>query len=222
MRCACSSRKRSRSSPPPVRASCTRPEDVSEGWQPDAYLGEIRAEIPLYDELQEEAVQATAGRTVSSLLELGVGTGETAKRLLALHSEATLVGVDGNDAMLTAAQALLPDARVDLRLRQLEDALPEGRFDLVVSVLAVHHLRGTGKAELFGRIAEALEPGGLFVLADVVVPERPEEAIVPVEEGFDFPDRLPDQLEWLRAAGFEPEVTWSRQDLAVVRAGFSA
>ena len=195
---------------------------MSEGWRPDSYLGEIRAEIPLYDELQEQAVQATAGRPVTSMLELGVGTGETAKRLLALHPEATLVGVDGNDAMLTAAQALLPDTRVDLRLRQLEDPLPEGSFDLVVSVLAVHHLRGDGKAELFGRIAEALEPGGLFVLADIVVPERPEDAVVPVEEGFDFPDRLPDQLDWLRATGLEPEVVWSRQDLAVVRAGLSA
>jgi tRNA (cmo5U34)-methyltransferase len=195
---------------------------VSEGWRPEAYLGEIRAEIPLYDELQERAVQATAGRTVTSMLELGVGTGETAKRLLALHPEATLVGVDGNDAMLTAAQALLPETRVDLHLRQLEDSLPEGSFDLVVSVLAVHHLRGEGKAELFGRVAETLEPGGLFVLADVVVPERQEDAIVPVEEGFDFPDRLPDQLEWLRTAGLEPEVVWSRQDLAVVRAERSA
>jgi tRNA (cmo5U34)-methyltransferase len=36
---------------------------------------------------------------------------------------------------------------------RLEDALPVGNIDLVVSALAVHHLDGAGKADLFARIA---------------------------------------------------------------------
>ena len=191
---------------------------MSEGWRPDEYLDEIRAEIPRYDELQEHAVEAARGVDVHHALELGVGTGETAKRMLELHPAARLVGIDGNEAMLGAAKAALPADRVDLRLARLEDALPAGRFDLVYSVLAVHHLRGAGKAAVFGRIAAALEPRGRFVLADVVVPERPEDAVIPIEEGFDFPDTLADQLAWLGEAGFSVTVVWSRQDLAVVRA----
>jgi tRNA (cmo5U34)-methyltransferase len=194
---------------------------VTEGWQPDSYLDEIRAEIPSYDELQERAVEATRGDGVRSILELGVGTGETARRVLELHPGATLVGVDGSDAMLSAAQARLPEERVELRHRDLEDALPEGSYDLVVSVLAVHHLRADGKADLFRRVADALAPGGRFVLADVVVPERPDDAVIPIEEGFDFPDPLEDQLSWLGAAGFATTVVWGRQDLAVVRADLS-
>ena len=108
--------------------------------------------------------------------------------------------------------------RADLRLARLEDPPPAGRFDLVYSVLAVHHLRGAEKAALFGRIAAALEPGGRFVLADVVVPERPEDAVVPIEEGFDFPDQLPEQLAWLSEAGFSATAVWSWKDLAVVQA----
>ncbi len=191
---------------------------MSEGWRPDSYLDEIRAEVPRYDELQERVVEATRGLRVRTALELGVGTGETAKRLLDLHPDAMLVGVDGSDEMLTAARASLPDERVDLRLRQLEDALPEGSFDLVVSVLAVHHLRADAKADLFRRIAGALAPGGRFVLGDVVVPEQPEDAVVPIEEGFDFPDPLSEQVAWLSEVGFAATVVWSRQDLAVVRA----
>jgi tRNA (cmo5U34)-methyltransferase len=191
---------------------------VSEGWRPDAYLDEIRAEIPRYDELQERAVEATRGVEVRSALELGVGTGETAKRVLAVHPAAKLVGIDGNEAMLASAKATLPMERAVLRLARLEDPPPPGRFDLVYSVLAVHHLRGAEKAALFGRIAVALEPGGRFVLADVVVPERPEDAVVPIEEGFDFPDQLPEQLAWLSEAGFSATAVWSWKDLAVVRA----
>jgi tRNA (cmo5U34)-methyltransferase len=191
---------------------------VSEGWRPDAYLDEIRAEIPRYDELQERAAEATRGVEVRSALELGIGTGETAKRVLAVHPAARLVGIDGNEAMLAAARDALPGEHAELRLARLEDPLPAGRFELIYSVLAVHHLRGVGKAELFGRIAAALEPGGRFVLADVVIPGRPEDAVVPIEEGFDFPDALPEQLAWLGEAGFSTTVVWSWKDLAVVQA----
>jgi tRNA (cmo5U34)-methyltransferase len=191
---------------------------VSEVWRPDAYLDEIRAEIPQYDELQERAVEATRGLEVRDALELGVGTGETAKRVLAAHPEARLVGIDGSEAMLAAARVALSGERAELTLARLEDPLPAGRFDLVYSVLAVHHLRGDGKAALFARIAAALERGGRFVLADVIVPENPEDAVVPIEEGFDFPDPLPEQLAWLTETGLSTTVVWSRQDLAVVRA----
>ena len=91
-----------------------------------------------------------------------------------------------------------------------------GPFDLVLSTLAVHHLDAAGKADLFERVAAVLVPGGRFVLADVVVPERPEEAVIPCTPGYDLPDLVPDQLEWLREAGLEPRVAWERRDLAVL------
>jgi tRNA (cmo5U34)-methyltransferase len=183
---------------------------------PEGYLESMLAEIPGYEELQEETALATEGLRATRILELGVGTGETARRVLARHPGAHLTGIDVSEEMLEEARRRLPDA--DLRVARLEDPLPEGPFDLVVSTLAVHHLDAAGKADLFRRAAEALAPGGRFVLADVVVPERPEEAVIPCTPGFDLPDPVPDQLEWLRAAGLEPRVTWSRRDLAVLAA----
>ena len=67
------------------------------------------------------------------------------------------VGIDASEAMLGRARERLPDA--DLRLQRLEDELPSGPFDLVVSALAVHHLDGAGKRELFARVARVLRPG---------------------------------------------------------------
>ena len=50
-------------------------------WDPDTYLPEMFAAIPGYEELQD-AVAAAVPRA-ETVLELGVGTGETALRILA-------------------------------------------------------------------------------------------------------------------------------------------
>jgi tRNA (cmo5U34)-methyltransferase len=118
--------------------------------------------------------------------------------------------------MLVAARSTLPGDRVDLRVGAIEDPLPEGPFDLVASALCVHHLTGSEKADLFARVFSALRPGGRFVLADVVVPVDPSQAITPLTPGFDRPSPLSDQLRWLAEAGFDARVSWADGDLAVV------
>jgi tRNA (cmo5U34)-methyltransferase len=184
-------------------------------WDPETYLANMLAEVPAYQELQEQAAAATDGE-VRTILELGVGTGETARHVLARHPDAKLVAVDSSAEMLERAREVLPDA--DLLQARLEDPLPEGPFDLVVSALAVHHLDGPGKQDLFKRIAAVLTPGGRFVLADVVVPEREEDVVTPIDWEYDLPDRVDDQLDWLREAGLDAETVWTDKDLAVLRA----
>jgi tRNA (cmo5U34)-methyltransferase len=182
-------------------------------FDPSTYLENMRADIPVFDELQAETARATEGIAAEDILELGLGTGMTAKRVLAVHPRAQLVGIDESEAMLAEA-----DVAGDLRVSRLEDPLPEGPFDLVVSCLVIHHLDADGKRDLFRRIAAVLKPGGRFVLADVVVPKREDDAVTPTTPGFDRPDPLDAQLEWLREAGFAPETMWAWKDLAVVRA----
>jgi tRNA (cmo5U34)-methyltransferase len=185
-------------------------------WNPDTYLAEMAAEIPGYEELQEAVVGAAAEGRATHVLELGSGTGETALRVRAEHPEATWVGIDASEAMLARARERLPDA--DLRLQRLEDELPAGPFDLVVSALAVHHLDAPGKQDLFSRITSVLQPGGSFVLGDVVVPPPGQEGPIYIDWEMDKPDSVEDQLAWLRAAGFEAEASGVRVDLAVFRA----
>jgi tRNA (cmo5U34)-methyltransferase len=185
-------------------------------WDPDLYPEGIRAEIESYDLLQDVVAKATLGIEARSVLELGVGTGETAGRVRALHPDASWTGVDASEAMLRHARRALPDAQ--LRRQRLEDPLPEGPFDLVVSALAVHHLDAGGKRELFRRVGQVLRPEGWFVLGDVVVPERPEDALIEIDWVTDLPDSAANQLEWLSDAGFEAELVWSHRDLAVIKA----
>jgi tRNA (cmo5U34)-methyltransferase len=185
-------------------------------WDPATYLDNMLREVPAYPELQEQTAAAIAGIDASDILELGIGTGETTRRVLARHPNARLVAVDSSVEMLGRARAAFPDA--DLRVGRLEDPLPPGPFDLVVSALAVHHLDGRAKHDLFRRVASVIRPGGRFVLADVVVPEREEDVVTPIDCVMDLPDRVDDQLEWLRRAGLDAETVWSYRDLAVLRA----
>jgi tRNA (cmo5U34)-methyltransferase len=186
-------------------------------FTPDHYLEDMRVELLCYDELQEQTAAACAGVAANRILELGTGTGETTRRVLADHPQARLVGVDESPPMLARAETVLPADNVEtLIAARLQDPLPAGPFELVFTALVVHHLDAGGKRDLFRRVRAVLAPGGRFVLTDVVVPERAEDAVTPLEDGYDLPDRLDDQLAWLEEAGFRVNVTWAWKDCAVV------
>jgi tRNA (cmo5U34)-methyltransferase len=181
-------------------------------WDPDTYVKIVRDEVPDYDRVQDELARATEGVEARRVLELGTGTGVTSRRVLERHPGAELTGVDSSEHMLAVAD--LPGA--DLRLQDLREELPEGPFDLVFSALAIHHLDGPGKADLFARVAAALAPGGRFVMADVIVPEDPADVVTPLDAGFDLPDTVADLLAWLGDAGLRARVSWQARDLAVL------
>jgi tRNA (cmo5U34)-methyltransferase len=178
----------------------------------------MREEVPAYGRLQEVVADACEGLEVTTVLDLGTGTGETLVQVLARHPGSRAVGIDESAGMLGAAAARLQGQAVELRVADLSDPLPAGPYDLVVSALAVHHLAGPDKAALFRRVAGALRPGGRFVLGDVVIPEDPAEAVVPLSDDFDRPSTLADQLAWLADAGFDATAVWTEHDLVVVRA----
>ena len=184
-------------------------------FHPDEYIALMESELPDYYRLQDAAAEAT-GSGCARLLELGTGTGESALRVLPRHPGAVLTGIDASADMLAVARERLPGA--DLRVSRLEDPLPDGPFDLVFSVLAIHHLDGSGKADLFRRVATVLEAGGRFVIGDVVVPEDPADATTPLSPDFDLPSRVDEQLVWLSDAGFDAAPVWASGDLAVISA----
>lgn len=220
-----------------VRAGAVSEEQLSElldgqyHFNPATYEDMIREDLPEYGRLQDELVASSAG-PARRILDLGTGTGETAARLLAAHPDATLVGIDESEAMLSVARARLGAgggpgageldaagsgaARAELVVARLQNPLPSGPFDLVASALCVHHLTGEEKAELFLRIRDVLSEGGRFVLADVVIPGDPAGITAALTPGYDKPSTVVEQLEWLAAAGFDARVRWESGDLAVI------
>lgn len=192
-------------------------------FDPASYLDLMREEVPAYERLQEAVAAATDGIDVTRILDLGTGTGVTLAAVLARHPGAIAIGIDESAAMLEAAAATLgsggsPDRGAELQVANFADPLPSGPFELIVSALAVHHLDGAGKADLFRRVAAVVGPPGRFVLGDVVVPEDPADAETPISDDYDRPSSVADQLCWLDEAGFDAAVVWSERDLAVLRA----
>ena len=188
-------------------------------FSPDTYLDEIRREVPDYDTLQQEVGEASAIDGVERILDLGAGTGVTSLAVLARHPAASLCLVDENAEMLAVAKTQIPADRLGtVEVGDLRDDLPRGPIDLVVSALAVHHLDSAEKRALFDRVRDRLRPAGRFVLADVVVPDDPANAVTPLTPGYDKPDRAHDLVDWLSASGFAPAITWRAKDLVVIAA----
>lgn len=179
-----------------------------------AYLEVIRKELPEYDALQDEVVRATDGLVVRRILDLGVGTGETSRRLLLAHPEATVTAIDSDPDLLAIARDQLRD-RADLRLAELYEPLPHGPFDLIVTALSVHALRPVDRSRLFQRAFRALRNHGRLIVADAITPGIELPGGLPLDGR--APDRLETLVDRIREAGFStPRTTWSGHELAVV------
>lgn len=172
--------------------------------QPETYQERIRGAIPRYDELQDAAVAAIPFEPVA-VLELGAGTGETTRRLLAAYPDAYVTALDASPEMVFRAREL----GIVVQLARMEDPLPDGPWDLVISVLAVHSINDELKRDLFRRVRQHARS---VVIGDVV---KADPQTTPLEEDVDFPATAEQLAEWC-----EGEVVWSADDLAVVRASY--
>jgi tRNA (cmo5U34)-methyltransferase len=125
--------------------------------------------VPSFDAFYETAVSALdlAARPLERVLDLGAGTGLLSAGIAAAHPAVRLTLLDGAPAMLEQAKRLLGD-RASTICADLEDPLPAGPWDAVVSALAIHHVADPAKRDLLGRVHAALTPGGLFVNAEQV------------------------------------------------------
>lgn len=157
-------------------------------WTPGEYLERIRSQIPRYDELQEQSVAAIPF-SPERVLELGMGTGETTRRLIEAYPDAWVVGLDASPDMVFRARQTYDD----VQLARMEDPLPDGPWDLVISVLSTGDLTEDQLQALFRRVREHSRS---LVIGDVFEP-----------------DQLQNLLDW--SSG---EVTWQADGLAVIRA----
>jgi tRNA (cmo5U34)-methyltransferase len=157
-------------------------------WTPEVYLERIRAEIPGYDDLQDQAVAAIPFAP-ERVLELGMGTGETTRRLIETHPEAWVIGLDSSPDMVFRARKSYDD----VQLARMEDPLPDGPWDLVISVLSVNQLDDDQRQNLCRQVKRQARS---LVIGDVFVGSQ-----------------LSDLVDWCGG-----EIAWQQGDLAVVRA----
>lgn len=131
--------------------------------------------IPPFDRFYGTAVEALdlGQKPPSRVLDLAAGTGLLAEQILNTHPNARLTLLDGSPAMLEQARARLGQ-QASYMTGELKDPLPPGKWDAIVSALAIHHLEDDDKRDLYLRIRQALSPGGMFVNAEQVAGPTPE------------------------------------------------
>jgi tRNA (cmo5U34)-methyltransferase len=159
-------------------------------WTPEVYLERIRAQIPRYDELQEQAIAAIPFAP-ERVLELGMGTGETTRRLIGAYPDAWVVGLDASPDMVFRARQTYDD----VQLARMEDPLPDGPWDLVISVLSTGDLTDDQLQALCRRVREHSRS---LVMGDLFESQK-----------------LKALLDW--SGG---KVTWQIDDLAVIQATY--
>jgi tRNA (cmo5U34)-methyltransferase len=170
-----------------------------------AYLASVRSQVPNYDALQSAAIEAIPFAP-DKVLELGIGTGHTSARLLQRFPDAKITGLDRDPTMVFRAREQISD----VKLARMEDPLPDGPWDLVISVLSVHRISDEQKRTLFRRVREQSKA---LVIGDfVALPSGEGETEVP---GMAYPDTAEQLAEW--SGG---ELKWASDDLVVIAADY--
>ena len=204
------------------------------------YDARIRTFIPWYDEMLDAAAAALNAldrRRRPLIVDLGIGSGALAARLLAVRPAAKVVGDDNDDGMLALARKRLGRAVATLSGDFLRAAVP--RCDVVTASFALHHVpTRRRKAALYARCHAALRPGGLLVNADCCLASSGRleafnrdrwlahlqrrysraraSAFLRAWAREDFYFRLDDEIRLLQAAGFTVDVPWRRDSFAVI------
>jgi tRNA (cmo5U34)-methyltransferase len=111
----------------------------------------------------------------TTLVELCCGEGLLAEALLRRFPAAQLIAFDGSPLMLENARSRLQAFGDHFRPVQFDLAAKEWRSPAVqaaaiLSSLAIHHLTGLEKQNLYGDLYRMLAPGGILGIADLILP----------------------------------------------------
>jgi tRNA (cmo5U34)-methyltransferase len=109
-------------------------------------------------------------------VELASGEGMLADALLRSFSRASVAALDGSLSMREATARRLAAYGTRAAVHDFNlaasDWYPQlDGADCVLSSLCIHHLTGSEKQELFGEVVSRLSPRGVFLIADLILPQ---------------------------------------------------
>ncbi|BCJ40993.1 methyltransferase [Actinoplanes ianthinogenes] len=143
------------------------------GWRTtwDAMMLGFVPGLPALERLIATAVEAVRGAPPTRVLDLGGGPGLLAERMSRRWPDATVTLLDLDPVLLELARAGLPSAigvvRADLTSPAWPAATGTG-YDLITAVMTVHYLAPEAIRALYAAARDALAPGGLLVVADLM------------------------------------------------------
>lgn len=131
--------------------------------------------IPDYDLFQQTLVDALPFSSDDEfrVIDLGCGTGNLGKKILDKFPKANVVCVDFSEEMLKSAKAKIGSNATYIQGDFNNFEFP-GKFDAVVSSLALHHLEtDDDKKEFYHKMYEAMNKDGIHLNAENVLSGDP-------------------------------------------------
>lgn len=173
------------------------------------------------------------------ILDLGVGTGITSKLLQSLLPSAQLTVVDFSKQMLKNAVNKLGKKNVKYLFGDYSKFKFDQKYDLIISVIGLHHQNNAGKKKMFKKIYSLLKPDGVFIFGDLITYRDKYRAAYNhslhfhhlVEHATDkktltewahhhmFLNELApieDQVHWLKQVGFKVEIKFLKTNTALL------
>ena len=125
-------------------------------------------------QFREKTVDLAAVAPGDNVLDVGCGTGNlTMAAKVRAGTDGEVHGIDGAPEMIQEAERKAAEKQLDVRYQVglIEDIpFPDGRFDVVISSLMLHHLPKDLKRQGVAEISRVLKPGGRFVAVDLDPP----------------------------------------------------
>jgi len=199
-----------------------------------SYDEHMRRSVTEFEDFHKNVAEPI-GRTGKpiAILDLGCGTGLELLPIFEKAPNAQITAVDLSREMLTKLAEKYADKAGQINLVRgsfLEFPIGQGRWDYIVSIMAMHHFTYEEKLHLYRSIHEGLKPGGLYIEGDYVVTKEEEEELLQrydrlrqahpeIANGayhIDIPFCPETQLHLLSNAGFlEVEIRWEGEQAAV-------
>jgi ubiquinone/menaquinone biosynthesis C-methylase UbiE len=133
---------------------------VSGGWDGRAY-----AEASSHHRAQDEwFLSRHRPAPDARIVDVGCGSGEFTARLAGLVPDGSVLGVDPDRSMIEAARRhVAPNLSfVSGRAQALDEVVPAGSVDLVVSRAALHWIPEHEHRRCYEAVRAVLRPGGVF------------------------------------------------------------
>jgi tRNA (cmo5U34)-methyltransferase len=220
-------------------------ENVKEHFEKEAeeFDNTILKLIPKYNEMIDSMISVIPFESSDKfkLLDLGCGTGNITKTVKEKFPNSVIYCIDIAENMIQMAKIKLEDYNdIEYHVGDFSEVDFEERFDIVVSSLALHHIKtDADKRKFYIKIYDILKPGGVFMNSDYVlgsnnslnkiyrkkwisymllnVPESEvHEKWIPKEMEEDYPAPLINHLNWLNETGYKSvDVVWKYYGYAV-------
>ena len=159
------------------------------------------------------------------ILELGVGTGLTGERILRSLPLSDYFAIDFSQNLLEGAMKRLQKYNTHFILEDYSKIKFSGKYNIIVSVIGIHHQNNPGKKKLFKKIFNSLNSNGIFIFGDLftfknqfiaavndakhyhnlVENVKNEKSLKEWSHHHKFLNilaSLEDQIQWLKEAGF--------------------